>query len=190
MVLALRMAAQCLLEEKAHGEQHGISPPSRTSKTIAAELHWNRQSNQGANVLLAIATIMSKIKICDGLAHLPRHSAVPEASFWFCLNEETVHAAHQGPTKGPSGLQIYRCACCGKQIDGGYRQNSVARQVQGCIGYYGKECQVQHGKLGHKLDCANVAKLKDAVKNVDCFVSEPKCDLSLSSLHCLETVGY
>jgi MYND finger/Sel1 repeat len=174
-------AAQCLLGEMHMngGAEHGQSlSPTRSSKTITA-MHWYRQAarqgNANAQMYLAIAMIVSKVEICDGLADLPGHSAVPEACFWFGLYEETMHAAHQVPTKRPSGLQISSCACCGKQsaaVDA-----AAVVKIQRCAkckgaGYCGKECQVQHWKLGHKLDCANVAKLKDAMKNVDCFVSE------------------
>jgi TPR repeat protein len=141
--------------------------PGTDDASKAAALYWFRkaalQGHAPAQRRLAIALI--KREIYEGPADLPGHSAVPEACFWLGLYEETIRRQRQVPKKRPAELQISRCACC-------HQRRTADITIQRCgkckgAGYCGTECQARHWKLGHKLDCAKVAKLKTTMKNVE-----------------------
>jgi MYND finger/Sel1 repeat len=158
------------------GEMHmngellpGTDDASKTAALNAAALYWFRKAAQQGHALaqmrLAIALIVVMREIYEGPADLPGHSTVPEACFWFGLYEETMRKARKVPKKRPTELQISSCACC-------HQPPTADITIQRCgkckgAGYCGKECQARHWKLGHKLDCAKVAKLKATMKNVE-----------------------
>jgi TPR repeat protein len=175
-------AAQFNLGElHMNGEQHGLllPPPGTDKASKVAALYWFRkaalQGHAHAQKCLASALISVKSEIYEGPADIPGHSAIPEACFWFGLYEETMQKSRQAPIKRPAELQISFCACC-------HEPRTAGITIQRCgkckgAGYCGKECQARHWKLGHKLDCAKVAKLKTTMKNVDgiLFVGPKAC---------------
>jgi len=90
----------------------------------------------------------------EGIMEIPGHSPIPKALFW-------ARKAQQGdspPIRGNATKLISiietkaksHCTNCRKGAEG----SSFKRCVR-CLGawYCGKECQVQHWKAGHKIDC-------------------------------------
>eukprot|EP00984_Skeletonema_dohrnii_P012348 scaffold4992_cov156-Skeletonema_dohrnii-CCMP3373.AAC.7 len=90
----------------------------------------------------------------EGIMEIPGHSPIPKALFWarkgleddsFPLRDNLtfILSATENEVKS-------HCANCRKEAEG----SSLKRCVR-CLGawYCGKECQVQHWKAGHKIDC-------------------------------------
>mmetsp|Transcript_30523 Transcript_30523/g.51883 ORF Transcript_30523/g.51883 Transcript_30523/m.51883 type:complete len:152 (+) Transcript_30523:852-1307(+) len=91
----------------------------------------------------------------ERIMDIPGHSPIPKSLFW------ARRALKGDPTVETNDLVIKfismveneaksHCANCRKEAEG----SSFKRCVR-CLGawYCGKECQVQHWKAGHKIDC-------------------------------------
>jgi hypothetical protein len=89
-----------------------------------------------------------------GVVEIPGHSPVPKALFW----ARRVHEGDDGELRGNASELISMVENTAKNMCTNCRKktgcSSLKRCVQ-CLGawYCGKECQVQHWKAGHKIDC-------------------------------------
>eukprot|EP00984_Skeletonema_dohrnii_P012347 scaffold4992_cov156-Skeletonema_dohrnii-CCMP3373.AAC.6 len=91
----------------------------------------------------------------EGILEIPGYSPIPTILFWArkALKKDPTVTTNDFATKLISMLENQvknHCANCRKEAEG----SSFKRCVR-CLGawYCGKDCQVQHWKAGHKIDC-------------------------------------
>ena len=90
----------------------------------------------------------------EGILEIPGYSPIPTILFWARKAQEGESLPIKGgATKLISIIEAKvkgHCANCRKEAEG----SSFKRCVR-CLGawYCGKECQVQHWRAGHKVDC-------------------------------------
>ena len=102
----------------------------------------------------SLALLQLGLERYEGIMEIPGHSPIPTILFY----ERKVQEGEIHPIKGEATELISRlesqvknhCANCRKEAG----CSSFKRCVR-CLGawYCGKECQVQHWKAGHKIDC-------------------------------------
>eukprot|EP00984_Skeletonema_dohrnii_P013427 scaffold5570_cov87-Skeletonema_dohrnii-CCMP3373.AAC.3 len=104
--------------------------------------------------IFSLALYQLGLERFERIMEIPGHSPVPKASFWARKAQEGDSPPIRGnATELLSMLENAaksRCTNCRKEAG----CSSFKRCVR-CLGawYCGKECQVQHWKAGHKVDC-------------------------------------
>eukprot|EP00984_Skeletonema_dohrnii_P028064 scaffold17881_cov148-Skeletonema_dohrnii-CCMP3373.AAC.8 len=102
----------------------------------------------------SLASLHLGLERYEGVLNIPGHSPIPTILFWARKAQEGESLPIiGGATKLISIIEAKeksRCTNCRKEAEG----SSFKRCVR-CLGawYCGKECQVQHWKAGHKVDC-------------------------------------
>ncbi len=98
----------------------------------------------------------------EGIFEIPGHSPIPMFLFWGrrALEGDLPVEAEDELTNNISMIEDQQknlCANCRKEAE----SSSFKRCMQ-CLGawYCGKECQVQHWKAGHKIDCVSINRNK------------------------------
>ena len=102
----------------------------------------------------SLASLHLGLERYEGVLNIPGHSPIPTILFWARKAQEGESLPIKGgATKLISIIEAKvkgHCANCRKEAE----CSSFKRCVR-CLGawYCGKECQVQHWKAGHKIDC-------------------------------------
>jgi len=104
---------------------------------------------------MCIISFLLKYELLEGIVDIPGHSPIPTFLFWGrrAMEGNLPVETKDFVTKCISNVEEQaksRCANCRKEAG----CSSSKRYVR-YLGawYYGKKCQVQHWKAGHKMDC-------------------------------------
>jgi TPR repeat protein len=134
--------------------------------SIFAAIFWLRKAAikgyPEAAVYLSECLIEAKLILFDGLPDIVGFSTIPEARFWAETAVGLIDPKTARAFESPEWFDwvLSSCACCRKQAS----DDVVLKRCSGCkaVGYCSKSCQSEHWKLGHKIDCKNVDKCREA----------------------------
>ena len=126
-----------------------------TKSLVLAKHYSEKNSEDGLSAyILSLALFQLGLERYERFLNIPGHSPIP--TILFCARK--AQESELLPIKGEATELISmietkeksHCANCRKEAEG----SSFKRCVR-CLGawYCGKECQVQHWKNGHKIDC-------------------------------------
>eukprot|EP00985_Skeletonema_marinoi_P019784 scaffold11482_cov103-Skeletonema_marinoi.AAC.3 len=91
----------------------------------------------------------------EGVMEIPGHSPIPKALFWARKSLELANDSF--PMRDNAIHVISDCEEAKRHCANCMKENECAsfKRCVRCLGawYCGKECQVQHWKAGHKIDC-------------------------------------
>ena len=90
----------------------------------------------------------------EGRVFIPGHSCIPKALYWYrkAVALPNAHAAETKEYKRLESCVMSQCAYCWKTADelpGKLKACSLCKAAYYC----GKQCQADHWKAGHKIDC-------------------------------------
>jgi len=136
--------------------------PCGLTKSLILAKHYSKMSleeDEEGQPLSAynfsIALYRLGLQRYEEIMEIPGHSPIPKALFWArkALKIDATVKTNDHVTELISMVENEaksHCANCRKEAEG----SSFKRCVR-CLGawYCGKECQVQHWKNGHKIDC-------------------------------------
>lgn len=161
--------------QNALGTLYESGDPRIGTKNSYKAVYWLKKAAlQGSPVAqMEIGGSLLEAKACVfGSYDIVGHSAVPEACFWYDMG------ASSGPTfmankHRPEVIRLNRCGCCGKGKDESEGRRLHTCTACKCIVYCGKDCQVAHWKMGHKIDCAVVEECRKELKKTGRDQDEP-----------------
>jgi MYND finger len=136
-----------------------------------AAIYWLRKASLALEVespdfkspsFLSRSLMITKSALCMSVDKVG-FSAIPEALFWYDIYS-SIMAREGQTTDRPDCFFFTKCGCCGARGD---IKSATIKLCAKCkaVAYCGKECQVRHWKMGHKIDCATVEKVKTDMKD-------------------------
>ena len=123
------------------------------TKSLVLAKHYSEKNPEDelSAYILSCALLQLGKDRYEEIMEIPGHSPIPKALFWArkALTVKTNDHVTELISMVENETKSH-CANCRKEAEG----SSFKRCVR-CLGawYCGKECQVQHWKNGHKVDC-------------------------------------
>jgi len=126
------------------------------TKSLVLAKHYSEKNAEDelSAYIFSLALFQLSNERYEGFLGIPGHSPIPTILFWARKAQESELLPIQGEATELISMVENKakshCANCRKEAEG----SSFKRCVR-CLGawYCGKECQVQHWKAGHKIDC-------------------------------------
>ena len=126
------------------------------TKSLVLAKHYSEKNAEDelSAYIFSLALFQLSNERYEGFLGIPGHSPIPTILFWARKAQESELLPIQGEATELISMVENKakshCANCRKEAEG----SSFMRCVR-CLGawYCGKECQVQHWKAGHKIDC-------------------------------------
>jgi MYND finger len=133
---------------------------SPMNKSYPKIFYWCRKAALKGCVqsqLLVTALLSAKTELY-GYPHFVGHSALPESLYWCDLLRENKRYGNLKEVV-VKFLNWDTCACCNA-----HGSNAKVRLCKACktVRYCSRECQKRHWRMGHKVDCQGVDKLRKA----------------------------